>query len=268
MLDNMLLNIKINIKFFRRNKLLISFALLFFLLASIGVFMSSFYLSSSSKHFEMVKSIYSMLNMFTYVLSAGFVFFFISDHLKSRNVKMVVTKPCSPEAWLLSGFLSAALLALGIYLIILIFVVIFSLLWGIPLQSGFLFITLYSFIKSVILMSYISFLVMVLNPVVAVMVILFFNENTFYSLKFMVMSAVESGSDGLLMQLTKFIIDAIYMFLPIFAPYAKEIAPIEQSIRVGEGNWGYLLSSAGYMLVVATLFMLLSNYYLRKKKLI
>src|SRR5258708_15617672 len=65
------------------------------------------FMHSGVQSFNALRQIFSVLNGFLLFFSGGLGLFIISSHLRSRSLKMVFTKPCSPALWLISAFLSA-----------------------------------------------------------------------------------------------------------------------------------------------------------------
>lgn len=267
MLEQIRSNMIVNFKFYLRNRLLLVIGLLFLGMTALST-IPAFFMSSSNQTFTILKTLFMQLNSFTMVFTAGMGLFIVSTHLKNRSIKMVLTKPCLPEVWLVSAFLSAMAISFALNIMILSFAFIFSLSMGIPFQDGYIFISMDYLIKSIILLSYIMFLAMVFHPVMAVLVVSIFNEGTFYGLKTMLMAVSKSNSGWYLVALEK-VAGIMYMLMPITSPLASEkTGSIYSSLRVANPDWGNLVNAAVYTLAITWLFFLLSDRSLRNKTLI
>lgn len=258
---------KVHFKFYRRNRLLLVVGLIF-LAMTLLTMLPMMYTMSANTDFAILNSLYSDLNRFSFVFTAGLGLFLVSSHLKDRNIKMVLTKPCLPETWLLSGILSAVVVSFVLYLSIFVFALIFSLVMGIPFQAGFIFISINGFMRAVVLLSYIVFLAMIMHPVVVVMVALIFNEGTVEQLKFMVTVITRAFGHSRPMGLFNNVIDALYIVLPITRPISENYNKISASMIVSSHDWVSLLQMVGYTAATAALFFFLSDYFLRRKQLI
>src|SRR5258708_36247501 len=95
-----------NFAYFRRSRLLLAFMLVFLLLTGLSS-LPPLFMHSGVQSFNALRQIFSVLNGFLLFFSGGLGLFIISSHLRSRSLKMVFTKPCSPALWLISAFLSA-----------------------------------------------------------------------------------------------------------------------------------------------------------------
>src|SRR5260370_23240931 len=99
-------NLLANFAYFRRSRLLLAFILVFLLLTGLSS-LPPLFMHSGVQSFNALRQIFSVLNGFLLFFSGGLGLFIISSHLRSRSLKMVFTKPCSPALWLISAFLSA-----------------------------------------------------------------------------------------------------------------------------------------------------------------
>jgi ABC-type transport system involved in multi-copper enzyme maturation permease subunit len=108
-------NIWADVTFYRRSKLLLAFMLVFLLMTALQS-LPPLFMNSGVQSFNSLQEIVSDLNFFLLVLAAGMGLLVISSHLRNRSLKMVFTKPCPPEMWLLSAYLSAA--AMSLFLIL------------------------------------------------------------------------------------------------------------------------------------------------------
>src|SRR5258708_25141309 len=104
-------NLLANFAYFRRSRLLLAFMLVFLLLTGLSS-LPPLFMHSGVQSFNALRQIFSVLNGFLLFFSGGLGLFIISSHLRSRSLKMVFTKPCSPALWLISAFLSAVSVSL------------------------------------------------------------------------------------------------------------------------------------------------------------
>lgn len=260
-------NIVVNFKFYKRNKLVLTAAIFIFLGLGLSFIPSMFFLTKT-QHLAIVTSLFSQLSTFSTLITAALGLLLISQHLRNRSTKMIFTKPCSPEIWLLSSFLSASAVCLALYLGILFICSTLFVVWNIPFQWGIAYVAINDFIQAIILLSYITFLAVVFHPVSSVLFLLVFQDSTFYFLKMILMSKIKELGEHVSpwLRISEGFIDSIYMTVPTLSPYSSETSSIYSSLRVSNGNWKYLFLALAYTLVISTLFYLLAVYFLKKKR--
>lgn len=268
MYQQLLANIKTNFKFYRRNRLLLVAAILIVVVLGLSSLPMMFFLTKT-KYLFIIKTIFSELSGFATIITAGLGLLFISHHIRNRSTKMVFTKPCSPEMWLFSGFLSAVIVSLILYMMIFIVCSILFWAWDVPFQWGMLYVTVNDFLQAVVILSYISLLAVLFHPVVVVLFIFIFNESAFYSIKVFLIGGIKAAGESSIVPLLKVIkgfIDIAYMIVPTFSPYSGKTGTVYSSFRTSTQDWGYLLLSFTYILFASALFYLLSVYFLKKKR--
>src|SRR5262245_5825427 len=131
MLDQLAANIRVNLKFYRRNRLLLGMGLVFLLIALIFA-SGSLLFSTSTGHFELMHQLFDELSTFAFIFVAAVGLILITVHVRGRGVKLIFTKPCTPEVWLGSAFASAVLLAFILYSGIVALTFALSVYWGVP----------------------------------------------------------------------------------------------------------------------------------------
>jgi hypothetical protein len=268
MYSQILTNIKVNLKFYRRNRLILVSSLFIFMVLGIFTLPSIFFLTKT-KHLEIIKTIFSELSTFTTIITAGLGLLFISHHLSNRSIKMVFTRPCTPETWLLSSLLSALIVSLMLYTCSFFISSILFFVWHIPFQWGLLYIALNNFFKATIILSYITFLSIVLHPVLAVIIIIIFDESLFYYIKLLLISGIKTGGIKVVyLKPLKAIVDIIYLILPTTEPFEQELSRVYMSLRISDANWTYLFIDLLYTITIFVFFFLLSSYLMRKKRYI
>lgn len=268
MYQQILANIRTNLIFYRRNRLLIASVVFIVLMLGLTT-LPSFFFMSNTQRLEQLRQLFSTLNRFALVLTAGLGLILISQHIKDRSVKMVFTKPCLPETWLLSSYLSATLVAFVLYAGSFLVASLLSLIWKIPYPSGIVFISVNQFFQTVSLMAYATFLSVILHPVLAALVLLVFQEGLLYTLKIVLAGGIKAAGAKAFVPFLKFVklfVDAAYLVLPTFNPYAEKTAPVYSSLRGSDANWHYLFPAIAYALTVSALFYFLTVYVLKKKR--
>jgi ABC-type transport system involved in multi-copper enzyme maturation permease subunit len=260
------LHLGVHFRFFRRNRLLIAVAAVFLAITGISL-TGALLFSSSTSRFESIRSVSGALNGVVSILVPAMGLFLVSSHLRNRNLKMVFTKPSTPEVWVFSGLLAAILVGCALHLLVWLVSVGLSLAWGIPVQAGFLFTALDSLFRSAILLGYLLCLAVVMHPVVAVLVIFVLNESAFYGLMFMMEAAIRATGGNPFLPALREVFRLVYMIIPITDPLSERSREVAMSLRVEAGDWRTLLMRAGYTLVVLTFFYLLSTLGLRRRNL-
>jgi len=265
--SHLLLNTRVHLLFYARNRLLLAFGLvmlLFFGLTLVPMFM----FDTSSDRFNMLRQLTSQVSGYSLVFTASLGLFAVSSHLRDRNVKLVLTKPCLPEIWLASIFLSAFLVAAVIYTLVALGAAMLSLFWGIPWQWGFVFVAISGACRAIIQMSLLTCLATAFHPVVAVLIALFFNEGMFYQLKFYIAGSMAADSGGSWLPLASVLCDALYTVVPMADPFGKSMEPVYASLRASGADWLNLLGAISYTALLSTFLFLTSDYLLRRKNLI
>jgi hypothetical protein len=258
-------NIVADFAFYRRSRLLLAFALLCLLLTALGA-LPAIFSDSGVESFRTLQAIFSELNGMLLFLAGAIGLFVISSHLRSRCLKMVFTKPCPPSMWLGSAFLSAVLISLFLNCLILGGTVILSLIWHVPVRAALVFISADNFIVSVGIVAYLMLLATLLHPALAVTFILIFNAEMFYDFQVWTQGAIRAGNSSLYLRVLEKFFHFLYLLLPMFNPYGKEIEDIHSSMRVAHGEWKYLVYSIGYVLTLSAFCYLVALLAIRRKR--
>jgi hypothetical protein len=261
-------NIRANLKFYRRNRLLFVASLCILGMLGLSTIPSFFYFTKG-KHLEIIKTVFSEFSSFATIITAGLGLLFISYHVRNRVTKMVFTKPCSPEVWLLSSLMSAAFVSFLFYAGLFALCSLLFLVWGIPFQWGIFYITANDFLQAIIALSYLSFLAVIFHPVIAVLFLFIFHESGLYYLKLLLASGTKASGEASLssvLEAAKVLVDVMYMIVPSSKPFADKMNPVYSSLRISTEDWQYLALSLGYTLSVAALLYLLSLYFLKRRR--
>jgi len=75
-----------NLRFFRRNRLLLALGLLLLVVTGISA-VFSLLAGSGTSHFDLLRSTVSELNEFVIIFAGGLGLFLVSSHLRNRNLK-------------------------------------------------------------------------------------------------------------------------------------------------------------------------------------
>ncbi len=268
MLGLLAVNIRNNLTFYRRNQLLVVVSVMFLILIGLSTVPAFFFLSSSG-YFDIIKMIFSQLSTVVYLVTAAMGLLWISQHRSGRSLKMVFTKPCTPEVWLLSGLLSAALVSLALYAGVVIVCAALFMIWDLPFQWGLLVVAFYDFLQALILLAYTTLLSVIFHPVLAILVIFLFREGTFATAKMVLvagMKALGEETASLGLSLLKGTLDALYMLTPMFHPFPEEFSEIASSFRLDDARWGSLGLTLLYALTISAFFYLLSVFFLKRQR--
>lgn len=261
-------NIETNFVFYRRNRLLVA-AALFIVLIMCLTSIPSIIFTSRTQHLDLIKIVLRQMTGFATIVTVGLGLLLVSQHIRDRSVKMVFTKPCLPEVWLLGSFISAGLVAFALFAGSLLVSFILFAIWGIPFQTGVLFIVLNEFFQAMSLMAFGTFLSVVFHPVLALFVLLVLQESLFYWLKVMLTGGIKALGEGSLVALLKLVkmpVDALYMLWPSFSPYEAKTSRLSNSLRGADADWTYLLLAVTYSVVLMAAFYFLTGYVLKKKR--
>ena len=267
MLSQLLLNTRIHLRFYVRNRLLLAFGLVMLLLFSLTL-VSMLLFASTSDRFNTLRMITSQMSGYALVFVASLGLFAISSHLRNRSVKLVLTKPCLPEIWLASIFLSALVVAVLIYALQAVAAAVLSWCWSIPWQWGFVFVSLDRACQAVIQMAFLTCLATAWHPVVAVLIALFFNEGVFFELKTLIAGALSADGGNLWLRAARVVCNVFYMITPIAAPFSEHTESVYSSMRTTGGDWLRLAGVFGYTVLVCTFLFLVCDYLLRRKSFI
>jgi len=258
-------NIIAHLTFYRRSRLLIAFLILFVVLTALAT-VPQFFVDSGVQNFNKLQEIFGTINFFLKVFAAGLGLFIISAHLRSRNLKMVFTKPCPPWIWLGSAFLSAVLVALLLNTVVLGGVTALSLLWHLPVRAGLAFVAADTFVISIGLAAYLMLLATLVHPAIAAILAIIFNADMFYDGFVWARSAAQAGNHNAGLRVLEHMFHFLYLASPILHPFARKTANVYVSVRVMHGEWLYLLYSLGYALALSAFCCLLALSALQRKR--
>ena len=261
-------NIETNLIFYRRNRLLVAAAI--FIVVIMGLTsVPALLFTSRSQHLELIKIVMQVVTAFATIVTVGLGLMLISQHIRDRSVKMIFTKPCLPEVWLLSSFLSAGLVAGVLFAVALLVTSLLGVIWSIPFQSGIVYLLLNHYFQAMSLMAFATFLSVIFHPVMALFILLVLQEGLFYWLKVMLTGGIKALGESAFVPLLKFIkviVDSLYMLWPTFSPYGTKMAQVTSTLRGTDADWTYLALAIIYAVVLTAMFYFLTGYVLKKKR--
>jgi hypothetical protein len=257
-------NIRADVTFYRRSKLLLAFMFVFLLLTALQS-LPPLFMDSGVQNFNSLQQIVSDLNFFLLILASGMGLLIISSHLRNRSLKMVFTKPCPPEIWLLSAYLSAAAMSLFLNFVVLGSGVLLSVLWHLPVRMGLVFVSAETVAVSLGLIAYLMLLASVMHPALAAVVALIFNADLFFQFDVWTRAAIRSGDSSIALRMVEWLFHSLYVLLPMVYPFDKQTQNIHTSLRVMSGEWKYLLFSVGYSLALSACCYCLALFALKRQ---
>lgn len=263
-------NVWNNLKFYRRNRLLAILSV-FFLFFWAAASIPSLIFISTRDRFEIVQLILRQSASFINFLVPALGILGIHHHLSSRSYKMVITKPCLPDIWLLSHFISAILMACVLYFLAFLVCFVLCVIWSIPFQWGLLYIPVDGVFRSAIILAVLTCLTVLFHPFLAIIMVLLFGESTFYRLVIWSSAGIETSADGLqkgLWTVATYVFKALYMIVPSFEPFSASTKQLYGSLKASPADLKYLALSLAYSAVACALFYFIGNHSLKRKRMI
>jgi hypothetical protein len=265
-LDLLLLNTRVHLKFFARNRLILALAFLVLAIAALALLPAAL-MSTSIGRFDLMRMIVGYLTSVTLFLTSGLGLFAVASHLRGRSLRVVLTKPCPPEVWLGSVFLAGACVIVTLHFLMAAAVGVLSLAWSVPYQTGFAFVAVDGLCRALLWFSYVTALSVALHPVVAALLAVFVQEGTFFGLKFLLASAAKAKGWSWVLAIVGGLVDAVYMVLPMMEPFSQKTEAVYSSLRTVGRDWPVLLQVVGYTALAVAFFYCLSVLMLRRKSL-
>ena len=260
-------NVVVNLKFFARSKLFIG------LMIGATLFMALSYVpmlvfQTTARHFDSLKHAVSLLDMVIFLMGALMALIYMPTHQRDRNVKMTLTRPCSPDIWVASLFVSIALSLAVAYLALWIVSLGISFYLDVPVYSGLFFWLFYSFIQSLLIASYLVLLTSVMNPILAAIIAYLLNPsilNAFYSYA---IAAVKSYPDSSIFPFLSSILKTLYYAVPDYNPQNSDLKRALDSLRFEAEEISALFSAGAYALAITVFAFILTCIAVRGKRLI
>jgi hypothetical protein len=266
MLEALWLHTATHLRFFARSRLILGLAVVVGSLWSLGLV--AFVLTESSgDRFDMLRTISGQLRWLAWFYTAGMGLFALWWHTSQRTTSLIFTRPGRSEVWLASVFGSAFLVAIVIHAVGFALTLSLSLAWGIPWQTGFLWMSIDGVLESVIMVSVLTGLAATLHPVLAILVVAFFTEGIFRSFDTMLLGYLKSHGDSFWVNAAEHAVRSVYAVLPMLDPFWEKTYEVERSLRVTGTDWMYLGATAAYAAGVFLFWFLFADYRLKRKAL-
>ncbi len=263
-------NITNNLIYYKR-KHIITAMLLFIVMVLFPFMLYSWPRFAQKDYFEAVSILINGLMKFGHLIAPILCAFFIYTYHTKKHLKMVFTKPCSPEQWLFSAIISSLLVTLAIYLFTMLLGVILLISFGLPIQAGFFYSLLYYFFTTVIMTTFTAFLVVLFTKSgLAIIFFMFVGAKQFLNLRDLLHQSIARGEfkgfSKVLFTGIKHLTDLFYWISPIKQPYIKNINPVFVSYRAMPVYWKYLFFTFLYTLIVFGVYFILSVFILKKRR--
>ncbi|HOJ39223.1 MAG TPA: hypothetical protein PKW42_06250 [bacterium] len=266
----LLTNLRCHLLFFSRNGLLLAIVVVLAIHAGTGLFFSTLY-ESHTNRFYTIQEVTGMINGYSFVLVAALGILTIFSHLRDRCLKMVFTRPCPPEVWIFSLLLAIILVAAGLALIALLTGTTLFLVWKIPFQSGLVFVCMNNFLRSVTLAATLTFMSLLVHPVLAIFFVAAFQERTLFFFWMTTEAALRNVStprEAFFSALGRNLARFFYYLVPIQEPFQEVWAEVSRSWVVLARDWLRLLLLVGYLMVFCSFLGILCAELLKRKRLV
>jgi hypothetical protein len=259
-------NVRVHLIYFRRSRLILVFGLVMVVLAALFL-LPALFVRSRVQGFGILRGAFVDLNELLILFSAALGLVIVSSHLRAHNLKMIFTKPCPPALWVGSVLTATVTVTLVLDAAILAVALAVSVIYRLPIQGGLAYIAFDSLIASIGMITYLMFLAMVMHPLVAGGVALLLGPWTFSQLEEITVAGAMAGKGNAFLRVLRSIFHFCYIVLPMVHACGHQTKNIYSSLRVGNGEWRYILYSLGYALALAALCYCLALFFLQRKQL-
>jgi hypothetical protein len=268
--------IAVNLRYAWRNMVLIALILVFSGVTALQLlpFLIGL-MSTSTKKFDLVIMLYNQADLLLYLTIALLGLMSLSQELRNRSMKLIVTRPCRFETWLAGQYITAALITAVCHAALVAITSILFLVWGIENTPGLAVLGVYSFCQTLIVFAWILLLTSFLHPLIAAVIAFIVQEGFFWFLMNMTLSGVEQlrkaeisqkwlilGLEGLAQ-----VFKAAYLLLPSFAPFQKEMAGFSGNLRLTPEVWSGFGGSLLYTAVLLVFTFAATSWILRGRRL-
>ena len=261
-------NVITHLRFCARNRLVLVFGLLVAGVTALSV-LPSFFMVTKNSRFDIVLSLFNTLSGFMTVLLGVIALLLVWYHRHQRCVKLVFTKPCTPETWVFSHYLTGMVLYAGGMALTLALTVVLMGVWGLPWQWGLLPAILWQFLGVASVFSCLMALSTVMHPILALFALLVFSDRLFYQLVVLCRAGAESaGSLGLgtlLYGLEKLCL-GLYLIVPGGHLFGERLSRLTSGFRMPAEDWLYLLGDTAYTALFVLLMYMVTVLALKKQR--
>jgi hypothetical protein len=256
----------VHLKFVTRSRVLIGFALLLLLMASV-MLLPAMFIGTAANRFDLLKRVADELHAIAGIITAGLGLFVLWSHRRTRSIKLVATRPGSFDAWVASLFVVPAVFGVVAHSAVVAITFALSLYWDVPYQVGFVYVAVQWLAQSVIVLAYLTALGVVAHPVLAVLTLLFFNASTFQMLGVTLGGAIEAGYTSALWRAAGAAVATLYYIAPTFSPLADQTSVVNETLRVAAIDWRYLGEIVAYALLTSAFGFMTTLVLLRRRQL-
>ena len=161
-------------------------------------------------------------------------------------------------------------MALALYALLFAASALMFLVWRIPFQWGLAYVVLDEFLRLAMMYAALTFLTIIIHPLIAVLMLMVINESTFYWLILWLSAGIRNTAGGLAkaaLTAGKYLLYALYMLLPSSRPFPEQAAKITASLKISFSDLRYFAATLAYSLLVSALFYFLSVFALKHKRL-
>ncbi|HOK80393.1 MAG TPA: hypothetical protein PK303_06250 [bacterium] len=266
-------NIKADLIFFSRNGWLIGIVAVLVLHALLSFIFGGLIPLYHANRFENIQNIVGSINNYGFIIVVALGIVTIFSHSTQRCLKMVFTKPCLPDVWIFSLFLSIAIVAILIFFLSFLTGSLLFVIWKVPYQPGLIFVCIKECCEAMIMSFFLLLLSLIVHPLIAVFLITVLNESSLYYICLSVRAALESTSTfsfwhAFWLNISKSVSEILYRTVPIINPYAEKFNEVVKSWLVLSEDWAHLTVYVLYTMVASWLMAIFSTEALKKKRLI
>lgn len=269
MIEGLRHNIRVNLQFYRRNRLLLIVGLLF-LAGMLLTMIPSLFFVTSNERFQLAMQVYGGMYAFLFVISGLIALISIWYHRSNRCLKMIFTKPYRPEAWVVSHYAAVTIVFWCGMILSAVLYTVLSLAWGIPPQAGVLADMVCKYATVLLVYSYLLALSSWVHPIVALVLLLVFSDSTFYWLTLLCRAGSNTIEQGfahyLLVGMDKGFC-AVYYVLPSVSPFGEQLSKLSTGFRLTAPMLKYVAGHLVYAALGTGLCYLLVVYSLRRRQM-
>jgi ABC-type transport system involved in multi-copper enzyme maturation permease subunit len=263
-----LANVRTNLVFYRRNRILVLFGLVTVLVLVISLVSFAF---TASKKFDLLHNVISMVEGFCFVFAAILGLLSVSHHVRNRSVKLVATKPFPLGGWVLSHLVSMLVVVVVVHLLILVVSFVMFAVWGMPFQWGLLVEMGSNILACTTIFAFLLLLSTIVHPVVAGLIALIFSPSSVHGMLTMLevpRRFAEGGVLGAFYDAVAWFLTGLYYLLPEYFPFAGDLQTVFNTYRVTRFDVPYLVLTVMYTPIVTALCLFLTTAILCRKRLI
>jgi hypothetical protein len=265
-LDGFRAHTSVHLKFLARSRVLLGFGIGALFITGV-MMLPAVFVGTSANQFELLKQVSDNLHSIATLITAGIGLFILWSHQRTRTIKLIATRPCSFDSWVASIFAAAAIFGFLAQTAVTIVAFVLSMYWGVPYQIGFVYVSVQWLAQSAIVLAYLTALSACLHPVLAILILAFFNEATFHALGVTLGGAVEAGHTSTVVRAARSFVSLVYYVTPTFTPFAEETREVNRSLHVAVVDWRYLVATIGYAVLVSACAFMATVVILRRRRL-